>query len=68
MIIVRYSTNDGFDQVNKIYQTFQKLDLKEEIIFLPQDWDILFNCSTADLYYYKDMIENAIHDKDIAEA
>lgn len=69
MIIVRYDINDGIDEVNEMYYQLRKLDLKgEALIFLPQDWDILFNCSTADLYYYKEMIENAIHDKEIAEA
>lgn len=64
MIIVRYSTNDGLDQVHEIYQEFQKLGLKEEAIFLPQDWDILFNCSVIDLQYYKRMIEGAIYRKE----
>ena len=69
MIIVRYSLNDGIDQVTEIYHNLRELNFKdEEIIFLPQDWDILFNCSTADLYYFKEMIENAIHDKEVAEA
>lgn len=69
MIIVRYNINDDIDEVNERYYQLRKLDLKgEELIFLPQDWDILFNCSTADLYYYKSMIENAIHDKEVAEA
>ena len=64
MIIVRYSTNDGIDQVNEMYQTFQKFGFKEEVIFLPQDWDILFNCSVIDLQYYKRMIEGAIYRKE----
>lgn len=64
MIIVRYSTNDGLNRVNEIYQEFQKLNLKEEVIFLPQDWDILFNCSIADLQYYKRMIERVINRKE----
>lgn len=64
MIIVRYSTNDGIDQVYEIYKSFQKLGLKEEVIFLPQDWDILFNCSVIDLQYYKRMIEGAIYRKE----
>ncbi len=65
MIIVRYSLNDSIDQITEL----RKLNFKdEEMIFLPQDWDILFNCSTADLYYFKKMIENAIHDKEVAEA
>lgn len=69
MIIVRYNTNDGIDKVNEVYYQLRNLELKDEaLIFLPQDWDILFNCSTADLYYFKEMIENAIHDKEVAEA
>lgn len=69
MIIIRYSLNDGIDQVEEIYHNLRALNFKdEEVICLPQDWDILFNCSTADLYYYKEMIENAIHDKEVAEA
>lgn len=64
MIIVRYSTNDGIDQVNEMYQAFQKFGFKEEVIFLPQDWDILFNCSVIDLQYYKRMIEGAIYRKE----
>ncbi len=69
MIIVRYDTNDDIDEVNEMYYQMRKLDLKDEtLIFLPQNWDVLFNCSTADLYYFKEMIENAIHDKEAAEA
>lgn len=64
MIIVRYSTNDGINQVYEIYKSFQKLGLEEEVIFLPQDWDILFNCSVIDLQYYKRMIEGAIYRKE----
>ena len=69
MIIVRYDINDGINEVREIYYELQKLDLKDKkILFLPQDFDILFNCSTADLYYFKEQIENAIHDKEVAEA
>jgi len=69
MIIIRYNTNDGIDQVAEVYHVLREHNFKdEEVICLPQDWDILFNCSTADLYYYRDMIENIIHDKEVAEA
>lgn len=69
MIIIRYSLNNSVGQIAEIYHNIRALNFKdEEIICLPQDWDILFNCSTADLYYVKEMIENAIHDKEVAEA
>jgi len=64
MIIVRYDINDGIDRVNEMYKAFQKFGFKEEVIFLPQDWDILFNCSVIDLQYYKRMIEGAIYRKE----
>lgn len=65
MIIVRYGLNDGIDQVNEIYHNLRKLNFKdEEVIFLPQDWDILFNCSIADLQYYKRIIERVIDRKE----
>ncbi len=68
MIIVRYNLNDDIDQVAEICYSLRELNFKDEkIIFVPQDWDILFNCSIADLYYFKSMIENAIHDKEVAE-
>lgn len=66
MIIIRCNLND--DAERAIYSNLCKFNFKdEEVICLPQDWDILFNCSTADLYYFKEMIENAIHDKEVAE-
>ena len=69
MIIVRYNLNNGIDQVAEICRNLRECNFKdEEIIFFPQDWDILFNCSTADLYYFREMIENAIHNKEFAEA
>lgn len=69
MIIVRYNPNDDIDEVNERYYQLRKLNLTgETLIFLPQDWDILFNCSITDLQYYKEIIENAIHEKEIAEA
>ena len=64
MIIVRYDINDGIDRVNDMYEAFKKFDFKEEVIFLPQDWDILFNCSVVDLQYYKRIIEGAIYRKE----
>lgn len=64
MIIVRYNINDGIDLVNDMYEAFKKFGFKEEVIFLPQDWDILFNCSVIDLQYYKRMIEGAIYRKE----
>lgn len=65
MIIVRYNNNDDIDKVNEMYYQLRKLDLKGEVlIFFPQDWDILFNCSMTDLYHYKEMIESAINRKE----
>lgn len=66
MIIIRYNIED-LDTTNEIYHMIHESLKNEQVIALPQDWDILFNCSTSDLYYYKEMIENAIHDKEIAE-
>ncbi len=67
MIIIRYSLNDSLDQISEIYSNLRLNFKDEKVICLPQDWDILFNGCTADLYYFKEMIENAIHDKEVAE-
>lgn len=65
MIIVRYSTDEGLDRVTEAFDALCKSGLKDkDFIFLPQDWDILFNCSVIDLQYYKRMIEGAIYHKE----
>lgn len=65
MIIVRYNLNDNIDQVVEICRNLRELNFKdEEIIFFPQDWDILFNCSITDLQYFKGIIERAINRKE----
>lgn len=66
MIIIRYNIED-LDTTTEVYRNLCEVLNDEQVIALPQDWDILFNYSTSDLYYYKEMIENAIHDKEIAE-
>lgn len=66
MIIIRYNIED-LDTTTEVYRNLCEALKDEQVIALPQDWDILFNCSTSDLYYYKEMIENAIHDKEVAE-
>lgn len=66
MIVIRYNIED-LDTTTEIYRNLCEVLKDEQVIALLQDWDILFNCSTSDLYYYKEMIENAIHDKEIAE-
>ena len=68
MIIVRYNSNStSFEEINESFLCLKKEFPDEKILALPQDWDILFNCSTSDLYYYKKMIEDIIHDKDLCE-
>ena len=68
MVIIRYNTEKtSLDEAYNICNFIKEQLFTEEIIALPQDWDILFNCSTAELYYFKQQIEQLIRAKDMIE-
>lgn len=66
MIIIRYDENYGPDKVINYYNYIETLFPEEKILTIPQEWDILFNCSTADLYNFIDEIKEIIRQKEVA--
>ncbi len=65
MIILRYNAdNEDLESVAATFTSIRKaLSKEEEIICLPHDWDILFNCSESDLICIKEMIEKILTEK-----
>ena len=66
MIVVKYNTDKFFPEDINQYYSWLKENTKEEVIFFPQDWDILFDCSTAELYGFIDNIKEIIRQKEVA--
>lgn len=59
----KYSVED----VDNIYRYMkEKIDMSNWI-FLPKDFTVLLDCSTAELYAIRERINNAIRDKEIIE-
>lgn len=52
MIILRYNIDESLESVAATFRSIcEALSKEEEIICLPRNWDILFNCSETDLIY-----------------
>lgn len=68
MNIVLYDLNEyDVEEMNGIYDYMkEKIDMSNWI-FLPKDFTVLLNCSTAELYAIRERINNAIRDKEIIE-
>lgn len=66
MIILRYDDTTYSPEEIIEYSNGLKEITEEEVIALPQEWDILFNCSTAELYDFIDHIKEIIKQKEIA--
>jgi len=68
MVIIRYNLNtEGFEDIYEKSKIIKEQLNDEEVLVIPQDWDILFNCTTADLYAIKEHIEHLIHEKELCE-
>ena len=66
MIILRYDTNVYSPEELQEYYSWLRKNTGEEVIVLPNELDILFNCSTVDLYSLIDHIKEIIRQKEIA--
>lgn len=66
MIVLRYNADKFDPEEMTSYYKWLKETTKEEVIALPTDWDILFNCSTADLYGFIEHIKEIIRQKEVA--
>ena len=60
-----------YDTEKNTLETIQKITnyinekIKDDCIFLPKDFNVLLDCSTAQLYSIRKYIDDAIHKKDI---
>lgn len=68
MNIVLYDLSEyDLDDMNDIYSHMkEKIDMSNWM-FLPKDFTVLLDCSTAELYAIRERINNAIRDKEIIE-
>lgn len=68
MNIVLYDLDEyGRDEVASIYRYMEeKIDMSNWL-FLPKDFTVLLDCSTAELYAIRERINDAIRDKEIIE-
>lgn len=57
----------SLDEVNSIYRYMKKEIDMSNWIFLPKDFTVLLDCSTAELYAIRKRINDAIRDKEILE-
>lgn len=68
MNIVLYDLDKyGLDDVDSIYRYMKKEIDISNWIFLPKDFTVLLDCSTAELYAIRERINDAIRDKEILE-
>ena len=68
MNVVLYDLDKhGLDEVNSIYMYMkEKIDMSDWM-FLPKDFTVLLDCSTAELYAIRERINDVIRDKEILE-
>lgn len=68
MNIVLYDLDKyNLEDINSIYKYIkEKIDISNWI-FLPKDFTVLLDCSTAELYTIRERIDDAIRDKEIIE-
>ena len=68
MNIVLYDSDKyNLEDINSIYRYMkEKIDMSNWV-FLPKDFTLLLDCSTAELYAIQDRINDAIRDKEIIE-
>lgn len=66
MNIILYDlTEYSVDEVESIYRYMGEKTDMSNWIFLPKDFTVLLNCSTAELYAIRERINDAIRDKEI---
>jgi len=66
MIIIRYGDDSDIEQLNFTIQHI-RASTKEDVLAIPYDLDILFNCSTDELEYLIKKIREQIRKKEIVE-
>ena len=68
MNIVLYDSDKyNLEDINSIYRYMkEKIDMSNWV-FLPKDFTVVLDCSTAELYAIQDRINDAIRDKEIIE-
>lgn len=68
MNIVLYDLDKySVEEIGGIYRYMkEKIDMSNWI-FLPKDFTVLLDCSTAELYAIRERINDAIRDKEIIE-
>lgn len=66
MIIIRYGDDSDIEQLNFTVQQI-RATTKEDVLAIPYDLDILFNCSTDELEYFIEKIREQIRKKEIVE-
>lgn len=68
MNIVLYDLDKySVDEIDCFYRYMEKKFDMSNWIFLPKDFTVLLDCSTAELYAIRERINDAIRDKEIIE-
>ena len=65
MIIIRYGDDSDIEQLN--FTVHIRATTKEDVLAIPYDLDILFNCSIDELEYFIEKIREQIRKKEIME-
>lgn len=66
MIIIRYGDDSDIEQLSFTIEQIRAAT-KEDVLAIPYDLDILFNCSTYELEYLIKKIREQIRKKEIVE-
>ena len=68
MNIVLYDSDKcDLEYIKSIYRYMKEKINMSNWIFLPKDFTVLLDCSTAELYAIRDRINDAIRNKEIIE-
>lgn len=66
-IILYDSDKYDLESIKSIYRYMKEKINMSNWVFLPKDFTVLLDCSTAELYAIQDRINDAIRDKEIIE-
>lgn len=64
MIVIKYSDKTEYNTLYNIIQSIRTLT-NEQVIAIPQDWEVFTDCSSQELLRIRNQIDEALRRKEI---
>lgn len=63
-IVLFDSEKYDVESIQQVFSSIKRANKSEEWIFIPKEFNILLDCSTEQLYYIRNRIDEAISNKE----